>query len=963
MIPAFSSPRAAAGAAMNEDAHLCLRCRATIIGLDHYVAHRQAGCVADTAPQTKQHPEASTGDRDMKSYTKKHPHETEGSRSPSDTSFPDNTHPLSQDTDRIIANERPDSTTTSHKPETVSTVKYQSSESALRDCYVDQAGQASENSGRAADASSLHEPYAVIEDFTASIPQPHSEASISASHPELKHKSQESLGLSHRPSSSQAPFTGYKDPLLLHGHDTPNILRHFDSFSDHQKITHEAESESHSETMALFKVSSSAYELESQNFEPRYSDFYSIQPTPQEPLLTNVSTLGQSKTKVVTQGDIKLSDNIENQSLKVEEITKEDRYEKDVQEEKEDFPSSSLKFSESGNTDDAQAKPDLRQDDFLSSLELRSSVKVPTKRRHEEDDDIDEDEDDETRPPYHHTGGKWRPGSRPPPSVGGKWRPSTPRTELEEEDEEMEVDYTEEEDGSLMPPPPTYTKGKWLPGKKMTNIIKVGSTIEYHCQACSRVLKGKKAYERHLKSQLHFINENKASGQRKPKVSKEIPPITESTRPVRSKKLQAQNFLKSTIAHLKSRKIGSHNATSVKQATNRTLTWKGVTGSFPNITRAQSTTEEQEQPVDEEEEVHKLSSATPKMLCPVCKLSFGKAYAALHFASLAHIHNELEERQNKSKEIDSNFDQLIIQNISAIVKTSSFFCESCKFYCNLHEDFLAHMKTHIEDPEDDVVKTMFSCSACSDEDPMQLPAILHHLQTPHHACNARDLVLQARQVVLSSRTLVVCPLGDGTFRYHREYQAHRRIHHQEPGFQLPNHRVLRCSQCDFKAVRKQQIRTHMKVHEVPQGTNDSYHCFVCGLSFSTTRQAEVHRRSAEHRTTLWRQRGVSVSRICNLCYEEVEDLPALRQHMSKTHQKDCTPCHLCGIVPPLRSDLAKHQRVCEGVPVGDLEGKHKCDLCPFKNDLLAHVLTHKTLAHCERQTDSRYACHICKVSQ
>lgn len=289
---------------MNEDAHLCLRCRATIIGLDHYVAHRQAGCVPETARQTKQHPEASTADRDMKSYTKKHPHETEGSKSPSDTSFPDSTHPLSQDSGRIIANERPDSTTTNHKPETVSTVKYQSSESALRDCYVDQAGQASENSGRAADASSLHEPYAVIEDFTASLPQPHSEASISTSHSELKHKSQESLGLSHRPSSSQAPFTGYKDPLLLHGHDTPNILRHFDSFSDHQKIPHEGESESHSETLALFKVSSSAYELESQNFEPRYSDFYAIQPTPQEPLLTNMSTMGQNKTKEIGRAHV-----------------------------------------------------------------------------------------------------------------------------------------------------------------------------------------------------------------------------------------------------------------------------------------------------------------------------------------------------------------------------------------------------------------------------------------------------------------------------------------------------------------------------------------------------------------------------------------------------------------------------------------------------------------------------------
>lgn len=914
----------------------------------------------NAAHESKLQPQGSATD-EVKTHAKRGREERE-SKSLSNIPYPGDTHTLTHGNDTTTSQEGSDSAM-NHQEEIVSTVKYSSSDSSVRDCYVDQSGQASEDQGRAAaDATSLHEPYAVMEDFTGALPRPPSEASMASSHVELKQKTQESLSLSHRPSSSQAPFTGYKDPLLLHGHDAPNILRHFDSFSDHNKIPHEGESESHSESMALFKVSSSSYELESQNFESRYSDFYSIHPAPQEPLLASVTTLEHSKNKERMQRNIKLSDNIESQSLKGKEVTPEETYGKGVQEAREEFPASRLKFSESENSDNVHEKSELRQDDFLSSLELRSSVKVPTKRRHEEEDEFDEDEDDETRPPRHHTGGKWRPGSRPPPSVGGKWRPSTPKAELEEEEEEeMEEDYIEEEEESLMPPPPTYTKGKWLPGKKMTNIIKVGSTVEYHCQACGRVLKGKEAYERHLKSQLHFVNENKASGKRKTKASKEIPAISKTTRPTRSKKLEAQNFLKTTIAHLKSRKIVSQDVTNVKDIT-RPITWKGVTGSFPNSKLTPGITKEEEQQVDEEEVAHKFSSGTPKMLCPICKLSFGEAYAALHFASLAHIHNELEERQSKNKDIDPNFNKLILQNITSIVKTSPFHCESCKFYCNLHEDFLAHMNTHTNDPEDDEVKTLFSCSACSDEDRMQLPSLLHHLQTPHHMDNARDLVLQAQQVVLTSKTLVVCPMGDGTFRYQREYQTHRRINHQEPGFQVTNRRMLRCSHCDFKTLRKQQIRAHIKkTHEISHGSRESYHCFVCGLSFSTQRQAELHRRSAEHRTTLWRQRGVSVTRTCSLCYEEVDDLPALRQHMSQVHQKDCTPCHMCGIIPPLRSDLAKHQRVCKGFPA-DMEGQHKCDLCSFKNDLLAHVLAHKTLSHSQRQSDGRYACHICKVS-
>ncbi|MPC10646.1 Zinc finger Y-chromosomal protein [Portunus trituberculatus] len=946
---------------MDEDAHLCLRCRVTIVGLDNYVAHRQAGCVRNTTHEGKLDTDASVDEEEVNTYAKQDLQEVKESKKLSDAPYPSDTHSLAHGTNGPTT---PDGSGTvmGHQQEIVRTAKYSSPDTSVRDCYVDQPGQTSEHQRPvAANTSSIHESYTVMEDFTTALPQPPPEPSMARAHVELKHKTQDSLSLSHRTGSSQAPFTGYEDPLLLHGHDPPNILRHFDSFSDHNKIPHEAESESHSEAMTLFKVSSSSYELESQNFESRYSDFYSLQPTPQEPLLTNVPTLDQSKTKERIQENIKPSNS--SQSIKCKEPIPEETYEKGVQEAREEFPASSLKFSDLGTSDNASEKSELRQDDFLSSLELRSSVKVPTKRRHEEDDEYDEDEDDETRPPRHHTGGKWRPGSRPPPSVGGKWRPATPKTELEEDEEEdMEEDYMEEEEESLMPPPPTYTKGKWLPGKKMTNIIKVGSTVEYHCQPCSRVLKGKEAYERHLKSQLHFLNENKAAGKRKAKTSKEISPPSRTTRPARSKKMEAKNFLRSCIANLKSRKIVSHDATIAKHVT-RPVTWKGVTGSFPSSKSTPPVTEEEQQQDDEEEVVHKISSGTPKMLCPICKLSFGEAYAALHFASLAHIHNELEERQSKNKEIDPNFNKLILQNIPSIVKTSPFFCESCKFYCNLHEDFLAHMNTHTNDPEDDEVKTMFTCSACSGEDEMQLPTLIHHLQTPHHMDNARDLVLQAQQVKLTSRTQVVCPMDGGTFNYRRQYQMHRRIKHQEPGFQVTNKRLLRCSQCDFKTLRKQQIRAHIKkTHEISQGSKDSYHCFICGLSFTTQRKAELHRRSAEHRTTLWRQRGCSVTRTCSLCYEEVDDLPALRRHMSQVHQKDCTPCHLCGAIPPLRSDLAKHQRVCTGSP-GDMEGQHKCDLCSFKNDLLAHVLAHKTVAHSERQADGRYACHICKVSQ
>lgn len=370
---------------------------------------------------------------------------------------------------------------------------------------------------------------------------------------------------------------------------------------------------------------------------------------------------------------------------------------------------------------------------------------------------------------------------------------------------------------------------------------------------------------------------------------------------------------------------------------------------------------------EDEDDIKQAVLATPKLMCPICKLSFGEAYAALHFASLAHIHNELEYRESRSQDIDSTFNKLILQNFSAIVKTSPFMCNSCKFYCNLQDDFLAHMKTHTDDQEDTEIKTLFSCSSCTDEDEMQLPGLLRHLQTPHHFYNARDNVLQTRQVVITSRTAVVCPMGDGVFRYMMQYRAHRRLHHQEPGFQLSEQRLLKCPQCSFKALREYQIRAHIKQSHSSdtKSKTDKYHCFVCGLSFPTHDQAVNHRRSADHRTTLERQKGISVSRTCRMCYHEAEDLAALRRHMSDNHRKDCTPCHQCGLVLPLRCDLAQHQRLCTREPAaaggGNMKGDHKCDLCAFKNDLLAHVLMHKTLSHGHKDADGRYDCHICTV--
>ncbi|XP_064094059.1 uncharacterized protein LOC135206638 [Macrobrachium nipponense] len=937
-----------------EDTHVCLRCQTTIIGLSNYIAHRKAGCGNRRRTKLKEHPDTITGRfaGSLKQKVSLDIADTQGNRKDYVGTSP-STHIPDAAPKSAVSNR------SEHASEEGSHLR--SSSESIQHCYTGETEQPDDEPlHKGQDTSVLHG-YSMLDGYASPDTQVHKDSPVSSTHLKGKAQAQESHTLIRKQNPSQAPFTGYGDPLLPHSQDGVSLFRPFDAFGESHKIQHEGDAEQHGEPMALFKVSSASYELESQSFESRYPDFYTIQSAPQEPLLNSESSIEHCKPK--EQTDTRQSDPIEKKSIS----NSNEHISEDTTGAQTSFRDDVLKYDSHLSPDYTNEKSELRQDDFLSSLELRSSIKLPAKRRHEDDEDeFDEDDDDDgTRPPHHHTGGKWRPGSRPPPSVGGKWRPATPRADLDDEPDEME-----EEEETFAPLPPTHTKGKWLPGKKISNIVKVGSTVEYHCNTCNRTLMGKENHECHLKSELHVANESRASGEKDNEVLHETS-VTESSKPVRSKKLKAQSFLRSTIARLKSRKVtcddkDSHtddkarNSQLIKSKGNSTIVKSKrseLGNALTNVQRAGI----QEFSVDEEEEcVKKASATTSKLLCPICKLSFGVAYVSLHFASLAHIHNELEYRRNRCPEIDSVYRKLVLRNFGAIIKSSPFCCLDCKFYCNTNEDLLNHARTHKEDMGLDEMKTLYSCSACNDEDPLTLSDLIHHIQTPYHTDNSLDQVLQSKQIVVQSRVAIVCPFGDGTFQYRRQYLAHRRIHHNDVEFQLKDQRFLHCPQCTKKFLREREMRIHIKEVHKPSKKEVQYHCFVCGLAFSTQRQAKLHRRSAEHRITLGRQRGISVARTCNLCYEETEDLTTLRQHMAKEHQKDCTPCHLCGVVLPHRSDLAQHQRVCSR-ELNGLLGIHSCELCNFKNDLLAHVLMHFTLAHGQQEGDGRFPCHLCKT--
>ncbi|CAG9834172.1 unnamed protein product [Diabrotica balteata] len=127
---------------------------------------------------------------------------------------------------------------------------------------------------------------------------------------------------------------------------------------------------------------------------------------------------------------------------------------------------------------------------------------------------------DDDYPPPSHTKGKWKPRNEPEddyPSTSytkGKWKPKfAEETEPQQLTQKLAKEKTvlKDQEG----PGENYTKGKWIPTsgesirftKKSSDnslLRKSNGSIQYWCSPCNRRLASRIVYERHLKSELHF---------------------------------------------------------------------------------------------------------------------------------------------------------------------------------------------------------------------------------------------------------------------------------------------------------------------------------------------------------------------------------------------------------------------------------------------------------------------------
>lgn len=138
-------------------------------------------------------------------------------------------------------------------------------------------------------------------------------------------------------------------------------------------------------------------------------------------------------------------------------------------------------------------KPEFVSPNAIYSYEYPHDHDSPEPPAYDDDNDEDDeivDDDDDTAPPHTHTGGKWKPSERNTRSLATSTARWYERWDTPDDNSHLQM-ATPEEATEDFHPPPSHTKGKWVPGTKIIKMnykTKERSDREksFWCNACNR---------------------------------------------------------------------------------------------------------------------------------------------------------------------------------------------------------------------------------------------------------------------------------------------------------------------------------------------------------------------------------------------------------------------------------------------------------------------------------------------
>lgn len=468
-----------------------------------------------------------------------------------------------------------------------------------------------------------------------------------------------------------------------------------------------------------------------------------------------------------------------------------------------------------------------------------------------EDDEIDDDnendlvEEDEDIPPHNHTGGKWRPSERNLQSTTRwyeRWDISDnpiPNGSTTGSNEEL-ADNVDEFD-----PPPSYTKGKWVPGTKIIKLERHDSETfseQFWCRSCNRKLSSRIVYERHLKSKLH------------------------------TKRSQPENDLEMINLPLQLQLPHINDAIAGRQVIMQTA------ASDTNQTQIKKIKDETATYYMDELESDAVKKKRKRRFnfikCNVCKTRLRTFLYGKHLISHYHYRRMFKSPTESYSSI--------LDNIYRIVLQSPYQCKICKFYANTEEMFLYHWDSmdHISNCNE---HESFWCSfckfVCQTNNEMRA-----HLIGKNH----QEVILAINRsvpIIIRPQRLIKCDKCHQEFTLNIELRKHASVCSASRALGTASDQYQGKYYCNESMCN--QYFASLIVYQRHMNSIHAIKCYFCGpcqLSFSDSDEAKRHRVTSEHKIKVARIGAKkSLKKKCMACELILDDLLLLKEHLRTVH--------------------------------------------------------------------------------
>lgn len=469
----------------------------------------------------------------------------------------------------------------------------------------------------------------------------------------------------------------------------------------------------------------------------------------------------------------------------------------------------------------------------------------------DDDDEIEEDmvedvDDAQDVPPHTHTGGKWKPSERNRSMhTASRWYerwdipeennplPLTSATATAGSNEELA------ENADEFHPPPSHTKGKWVPG---TKIIKLDYkhkerhdsetfSEQFFCRTCNRKLSSRIVYERHLRSKLHM---------------KRSQPENE---------LEQASLPLPNIEEIVEKKSAANLDTETKRKRKRKDEIAYI----------------KEQPFNV---VKKRKRRFNYIKCGVCKTRLRTFIYGKHLISHYHYRRMFKNTTEPYA--------TILDNIHRIVLQSPYQCQPCRFYANTEEMFLQHWDSDKHFKTVSAINGKFWCAFCKFTCHSNEEMRAHLVGMDHQEVNMA--INRSVPIICRKMTVIQCDKCKEEFSYNIELRKHApQCTGSKPSLGTASDQYQgkyycsTCKECFSSIVAYQRHAT--AIH-----STKSYLCGPCGQTFSELDAAKRHRVSAEHKVQAARIKAKkTLKRKCIVCGEMQNDLLLLKDHLKLVH--------------------------------------------------------------------------------